>query len=162
MTTNGAAWHFRKGQAALNAGKPREAMKHFAEAVAAERKLNVIRPQIRYSSYYWLCHSLVHGASHQAIRGCEGAVSRDSFEPDLRWNLARVYALAGKRTRALATLEQGLRLDPTHRRMKVFLRKLDRRARPLLPRLGRDHPLNRSYGRWRATLGGSNRRGSVN
>jgi hypothetical protein len=36
--------------------------------------------------------------------------------------------------------------------MNAFLRKIDRRGKPFIPRFGRDHPINRSLGRLRASL----------
>jgi tetratricopeptide (TPR) repeat protein len=144
--------HFRKGLEALNDGRMREARDHFRAAIAVEKDQGPARPQMRYVSYYGLSLVLTEGPSRMAVGFCEQAASRDSFDPVLQLNLGRVYLVAGMTTRALAAFESGLRLDPSNKRLQAELVRADRRARPTLPRLGRDHPINRSLGRLRASL----------
>jgi hypothetical protein len=63
-----------------------------------------------------------------------------------------VLALAGQTTRALATLERGLRLAPRHKALKTELRRHCRRTPPPVPFLTRDHPVNRALGKLRASV----------
>ncbi len=143
--------HFGKGLEALAQRKPREAALHFKGAMNCERELGIQRPQMRYLSYYGLSMAAAHKPNRQAIACCERAAAKDA-DPELLLNLGRVYYLAGLHLRALSALDRGLRLDPEHRGLRVMKSRVDRRARPLLPLLSRDHLLNRSLGRLRAAL----------
>ncbi len=144
--------HFRKGLVALVDQHPQEAAEHFHAAIQIEKQRSAKSPQMRYLSYYGLSLALVHGATPQAIQACETAVRRDFFNPDLYLNLGRVYQLAGKTTRALATFERGLALSPKHRALQDELSRLDRRGLPPLSMLSRKHPLNHWLGRLRASV----------
>lgn len=143
---------FRKGLAALVDNDPRTAASHFHSAIQIERQRAVARPQMRYLSYYGLSLAQSQGASPEAIRACEAAARRDFFNPDLFLNLGRVYMLAGKTTRALETLERGRKLAPRNPTIAAEIAKIDRRARPPIPALDRDHPINRALGRMRAAV----------
>jgi len=144
--------HFQDGLNALEAGRPGEAVDHFRYAITAEKKSGVSRPQMRYVSYYGLSLVFSRRAARQGVEFCEKAAARDSFDPILLLNLGKAYRHIGRTTRALAAFERGLQLDPTNLRLIIERSRLDRRARPLLPALGRDHPFNRSFGRLRASL----------
>lgn len=150
--------HFRKGLVALVDQRWEEASGHFHAAIQIEKQRCVKSPQMRYLSYYGLSLAQAHGATPQAIHACEAAVRRDFYNPDLYLNLGRVYLLAGKTTRALAVFEQGLALAPRHRAMRDELSKVDRRGRPPLPMLHRNHPLNYWLGRIRRSFGGGTTR----
>ncbi|MHC4493409.1 MAG: tetratricopeptide repeat protein [Planctomycetota bacterium] len=147
-----AGTRFRAGLAALQAGSSDRALMYFSGALSdPQTKLN---PQWRgrILSYYGLSLALANGANHDAVRACEQAIAMDDLDSELYYNLARVYLLASKRTRAMRTLERGMHIDPTSRRLARLRREVERRASPVLPRLGRDHPLNRSLGKLRARL----------
>lgn len=143
---------FRKGLQSLVDGDPPSAAGFFHAAIQVERQRAVARPQMRYLSYYGLALAQANGASPEAIRACEAAARRDFFNPDLLLNLGRVYLLAGKTTRALATFEQGLRLAPSHPALRAELARIDRRQQPPVAFLPRNHSVNRLLGRIRATL----------
>jgi hypothetical protein len=142
---------FRRGLVALVDGDARTAANHFQSAIVIERQQMVMRPQMRYLSYYGLSLALANGASAQAIQACEVASRADVYNPDLLLNLARVYAIAGKTSKALATLEVGLRLAPGHRGLRSEHAKIDRRGAPPLSVVSRDHMLNKWLGRLRAS-----------
>lgn len=144
--------HFRRGVAALAAGKPIDAVEHFQAALTADKAKGSPRPPMRYISYYGLSLALADRPTAQAVKACERAAARDSFDPVLFLNLGRVYLLAGMTTKALATFERGLRLDPGHRALRAALSGADRRSKPPLSMLSRDNPLNRSLGKLRAQL----------
>ena len=152
MTGASPEEHFRLGRAALSKRRPREAAGHFQRAMHRERELGVLRPQMRYLSFYGLSMAAGHKPDRQAISCCEQAASHDETDVELLLNLARVYYLAALPTRALSAIERGLRVDPDNGGLRTLLLKVDRRAPPLVPGLGRDHPLNRSLGRLRAAL----------
>jgi len=144
--------HFRDGLTALGAGRVSEASDHFRRAVAAEQRMGADRPQMRYVSFYGLSLALTKRATRTAIELCEKAAAHDSFDAVLLLNLGKVYLLSGRTSKALATYERGLLIDPSNKRLHAEMARLDRRAKPALPALGRDHVINRSLGRLRASL----------
>jgi predicted Zn-dependent protease len=152
MTTLSADSHFRRGIAALNARDAARAASHFEEAIYAERLRGAIRPRARFLSYYGLSRALTNGATREAIQACELAVARDSFDPTLHLNLARVYLLAHRKSRALDVLERARRLHPGHAALEALLAKVDRRCRPVVVGLGRNHTVNKVLGRVRTGL----------
>jgi tetratricopeptide (TPR) repeat protein len=93
-----------------------------------------------------LCLAYVERDFEQARTLCESAAKQEFFNPDLYWNLARVYLLFGRRAEALRYLRRGLMIDPGHTRIHDELERLGRRGRPMLPFLPRRPPLNRALG----------------
>jgi hypothetical protein len=143
---------FRRGLVSLVDGDPGSASNHFQSAIAIERQHGVTRPQMRYLSYYGLSLAQSRGATPDAIQACETASRRDFFNPDLLLNLARVYLLAGKTTKALVALERGLELAPAHKGLLAEHDRVDRREAPPLSMVSRSHPLNKLLGRLRWSL----------
>ncbi|MCP3975580.1 MAG: tetratricopeptide repeat protein [bacterium] len=141
--------HFKAGLKLLAQRKYQEATGFFKEAMRLDNESGAMRPQMRYRSYFGLCRALADRPTHDHLRLCKEAADADNFDPVLQLNLAKVYARAGRTTQALATIQRGLRLDPGHEGLTELLAKVDRRAPPILPRLGRDHAINRSIGRLR-------------
>ena len=150
MALQAAEQMFRQGLTELKENRPLEASRHFREAMMLERKHAVPRPQMRYLSYYGLSIARASRPTPEAIRACETALQMDSYSPDLHLNLGRVLLMAGRTTRALAVLEQGLRMAPAHPQLQVELSLADRRAPAPLPWLPRNHPINRWAGRVRS------------
>lgn len=148
---------FRRGLMYLTDGDHEKAATFFRAAMDIEKTRKVQRPQLRYLSYYGLSLARAHRVNREALRACETAARLDPWDPDLRLNLGRVYALAGKTSQALKTLMHGLALSPTHRVLRKELAKLDRRSKPPLSFLKRSHPLNLWIGKVRSGLrqGGS-------
>ena len=149
-----AEQHFVRGRHALLHRRPREAHAHLRLAVEVEKSTGVVRPQMRYISYYGLSLAMSKGGrpTREAVAFCEEAAAQDPHDPEILLNLARIYLLATKRTRGLATIARGLKFFPGHRGFQRLLEKVDRRSAPVVGLLGRDHPLNRSLGRLRASL----------
>jgi Flp pilus assembly protein TadD len=145
---------FRQGMGALKVGNPVEALAHFQAAVTQGKQRANLRARMHYLSYYGLSLALAHRPSEHAIRACAKAAAVDPFDLALQHNLATVYVLARQPTKALAVLEQALRLEPTNTQLRAELARLDRRRRPPVSRLDRDHPLNRWLGRLRASVVG--------
>ncbi len=143
---------FRKGLAALSEGAAAEAQALFHAAIQAERRRGIRRPQMRYLSFYGLSVALAKGATSEAVRACEVAARSEQANADLFLNLAKVYQMAGKLTRALDACERGLLMDPSHPALGALLAKLDRRQRPPLPFLRRSNALNRWLGKVRSAL----------
>ncbi len=143
---------FRQGLVALVDGDAAAAADHFQSAILIELQRGVRRPQMRYLSYYGLSRAQAQGATPQAIQACETAARRDFFNPDLLLNLGKVYLLAGKTTKAMATFHRGLELAPRHKGLLAEHAKLDRREKPPLSIVSRAHPLNKILGKLRWSL----------
>lgn len=152
MTLADPERHYQSGLTLLNRGRYHEAVTQFQAALESEKERGAMRPQMRYLSYYGLSRALANRPTPEDVQICERAAAQDSFDATLLLNLGKVYLLTGKTTKALATFERGMKLDPNDRSLRAMFRRADRRARPPLPMLGRDHPLNRSLGRLRASL----------
>lgn len=152
MNTSPAESLFIQGLKSMSKGRHEEAATQFKEAMELEKGRGAPRRQMRYLSYYGLSLARAHKPTREAIDACRIAAKRDPWDPDLQLNLGRVLALAGQTTRALATLERGLRLAPRHKALRAELRRHDRRSRPPVPFFTRDHPLNRTIGKLRAAI----------
>ena len=152
MPLQDAEQFFRRGVARLAENRAGEAVHHFLSAMQLERERGVRRPEMRYLSYYGVAVALARGPLPEAMRACETAVEGQSDNPDLHLNLGRVYLRAGEPGRALQAVTSGLQLDPSHRALRALLRTIERRRRPPLRFLTRDHPVNRVLGRLRASL----------
>ena len=152
MPLQGAEHFFRKGMACLS-DHPGEAARHFLTAIQLERRQGVRRSEMRYLSYFGLASALAGGSLEEAVTACETAVGRQPGNPDLHANLARVHLMGGDPASALRTAAAGLAIDPEHRELRSLLRTGERRRRPPLRFLTRNHPVNRVLGRLRASLG---------
>jgi hypothetical protein len=152
MSARPAENSFRRGLVALADGDPGGAASYFKSAIAIERQQTVTRPEMRYLSYYGLSLALAHGATPEAIRACEVAVRDGFYDPHLLLNLSLVYVMAGKTTKALATLEYGLKRTPYHHGLRSERAKNDRREPPPLSIVSRDHVVNIWLGRVRRSL----------
>lgn len=144
--------YFRKGVAALSTGRALEAERSFHTAITLASRDSIGPPAMRYFSYYGLSIALAHRPSDYAIRLCREAALRRPRDPELQYNLGQVYLMAGRRIEALKTFDRGLKSNPANNRLRSQLAKLDRRARPAIPFVGREHRLNRWLGRLRASL----------
>ena len=149
MNTLSAENKYREGLAALSAGRAEEASELFEKAMRAERRHNVTQPQMRYLSYFGLSVALAQGANKDALRACEMAVRKEVYNPDLFLNLGKVYAMAGRMSKALTIFSKGLKLDPRHRGLRLAMKNLDRRGRVSVGWLDRSHPVNTLLGRMR-------------
>lgn len=87
-----------------------------------------------------------------AVELCKTALSMRRNEPQLYVNLAEVYVSAGRRDRAVETLDTAVKYcgtDPSIRRMRG---KLGKRRSPVLPFLERSNLVNRRLGELRQRL----------
>jgi tetratricopeptide (TPR) repeat protein len=148
--TTAAERHFQVGLGLFTQGRYADAAVRFHAAVVSEQQGQTLRPQMRYRSYLGLSRALSRGAKLDDVKLCEKAAEADHFDPLLQLNLGRVYLKAGKTTRALQTFSRGLQLDPSNRELQAAFRQTDRRQKPVIGVLDRNHGLNRSLGRLRA------------
>jgi tetratricopeptide (TPR) repeat protein len=83
----------------------------------------------------------------QASELCEIAVHLEREQVQLYLNLAEVYASAGRRAKALGTLDAALELFGEDDRLRRARRGVERRRSSVLPFLRREHMLNRKLGK---------------
>ncbi len=118
------------------------------EAANAFRRVFKIDPENpRHLSYYGLAVALADGNVQDAINFCRAAILRAAYEPEFYVNLCRVYTKAGQRKKALEALVEGLNFDKNNALLRMEMKRLGARRKPLLSFLSRDHILNRSLGR---------------
>ncbi len=154
MSSLSAENYFKKGLSSLVEKSFVDASESFRRALELDRERNKRQPDMRYLSYYG--YSLAKGklSSSTAIQACKTAVSRQKKDPVLYLNLGRVYVLTGKRSLAAEAFERALRLAPEDKTIRAELAAVDRRAKPVIPGLSRDHALNIWLGRLRANMRG--------
>ncbi len=105
-------------------------------------------------SYYGLLLAFTHGRNEQSISLCEEAVEMDGRRSSVLYlNLARALAAQDRRREAIIALERGVLVHQSDRRLRRELQHLVPRRKPLIPSLGRTHPVNKCYG-FARTLGG--------
>ncbi len=100
-------------------------------------------------SYFGLALALVRKEMKPAIDLCRRAIELEFYNGDHYANLARVYAAAGNRKKAIATADQGLKLAPEHAYLRAVRKSFGVRAQPYVPFLGRTNPINVTLGQAR-------------
>jgi tetratricopeptide (TPR) repeat protein len=140
---------FREGLVALLENRADDASACFQTAMREERQYGAPKSQMRYLSYFGLSVAMSKGPTRDAVRACETAVHNEFYNADLLLNLGKVYLLAGRTSKAMNVFARGLKLRPRHKGLKAALKGAERRGRPTVPFLQRDHPLNRCLGRMR-------------
>ena len=100
-------------------------------------------------SWFGLCIALVRKEYKLAVDLCRRAIDLEFYNGDHYGNLARVYAAADKRKKAVETADLGLKLAPGHDYLKRVREELGVRARPSVPFLTRTNPINVSLGQSR-------------
>jgi tetratricopeptide (TPR) repeat protein len=100
-------------------------------------------------SYFGLALALVRKQMKPAIDLCRRAISLEFYNGDHYANLARVYASAGNRRKAVEAAEQGLKLVPEHDYLLQVRASLGVRSVPALPFLDRSNPINVTLGQAR-------------
>lgn len=100
-------------------------------------------------SYFGLCLALVKKEYKTAVELCKRAIDLEFYNGDHYANLARVYAAAGNRKKAVQTADSGLKLQPENELLRAARRSLGVRSRPTVPFLDRAHPINVSLGQTR-------------
>ncbi len=120
---------------------------HYDEALPALRKANQLSPdhaQVR--SLLGVALARVERDFEQSRALCESAAKQEFFNPDLYFNLSRVYLEFGRRAEALRYLRRGQMIDPGHASIRQSIGELGQRKAPIVPFLPRRHLLNRALG----------------
>ncbi|HUP62299.1 MAG TPA: tetratricopeptide repeat protein [Thermoanaerobaculia bacterium] len=100
-------------------------------------------------SWFGLSLALIRKEYKAAIDLCRRAIELEFYNGDHYANLARVYAAAGKRKKAVETAERGLKVARDHEYLHHVRDSLGVRSRPSVPFLDRANPINVSLGQAR-------------
>lgn len=101
-------------------------------------------------SYFGVAVALHAKRYREAIDLCKRSVRLQPSNASHYVNLARVLVAAGNRKKAVEALEQGLGQLPENRAILDFWATIGRRAKPPIPFLPRDNPLNVVLGQARS------------
>jgi tetratricopeptide (TPR) repeat protein len=102
-----------------------------------------------YISFLGLTLARAEHKWEEALELCETAVQLKRKEIKFHMNLVDVYALAGRREKALDKLDDALKLFGDDARLTRARAKLVKRRAPVLPFFGRSHFVNRELGKLR-------------
>ncbi|HEV7487677.1 MAG TPA: hypothetical protein VGQ65_18565 [Thermoanaerobaculia bacterium] len=100
-------------------------------------------------SHFGLCLAMMQRKFKPAIDLCKLAIELQFYNADHYANLARVYVAAGNRKKAIDAIEQGLKSHAADETLLEVRRQLGVRAKPPIPFLDRDHPINVTLGQAR-------------
>jgi tetratricopeptide (TPR) repeat protein len=138
-----AVAEFKEGVAFLQNGYPQKALVCLRRAFESEKQNPF------YLSFLGLSIARAERKWAQASEMCEIAVQLRSKEAQFHLNLAEVYACAGRRTKALDTLDAALEVFGEDARLIRARSRVEKRRSPLLPFLKRENFLNRKLGKLR-------------
>jgi len=134
---------FREGVELLKNEYPEKALVKLRRAFESDKR----NPY--YISFLGLSMARAEQKWDQAMELCETAVQLKRTEIQFHMNLVEVYALAGWREKALHRLDGALRLFGDDARLRRARSKVVNRRAPVLPFFGRNHFLNREFGKLR-------------
>src|SRR3989442_8036525 len=134
---------FKEGVELLKNEYPQKALVRFRRAYECDKH----NPY--YLSFLGLSIARAQRKWDQAAELCEIAVQLRPAELQFHLNLGEVYALAGRREKALDFLDDAVKLFGEDARLKQARGKVQKRRNPLVPFVGREHFLNRELGRLR-------------
>ncbi|MBD3868329.1 MAG: hypothetical protein IFK94_09405 [Acidobacteria bacterium] len=146
MLSHAAEASFQKGLDAFHAGRNIEAMALFEAAIELERRKGGSGLQPRYLSYYGVCLAVHADRAREGIYFCREAIAREGYNADLHLNHAKALLVADKRRDAHDSLIRGLSFQPGHREIRVLLKRMGIRKRPVLPFLERENVVNVKLG----------------
>lgn len=150
MTTTAAndpSETLRRGIRACREDRWREGLDELTR-LAQEREGEGGLPGIFYS-YLGQAIARCEGRKRDGLELCRHAVQIEPFRPENYLNLAQMNVMVGNRRGAIRALRDGLALDSEHRGLRELQQRMGVRARPPIPFLSRDNPLNVLLGRWR-------------
>ena len=125
---------------------PQRALVRFKRAFESEEN------NAYYISFLGLAIARAQRKWDQASDFCETAVQLNPREIQFHLNLGEVYALAGRREKALDKLESAMQLFGDDARLVDARGKVEKRRAPVLPFFGRGHFLNRELGKLRQRI----------
>ena len=118
----------------------RESEKRFSE-----ESPDGVPPQLL--SALGLCIAMAENKIQDGVHYCELAIDSEAFEPQFYYHLGMVYIKAHNKRKALSSFYNGLKLNPSHSKIRKQLHAMGVRKHPLFSFLGRDHFLNKFLGK---------------
>ena len=99
-----------------------------------------------YLSYFGLAMALAekrfrHGAAFSAT-----AIKRELYNPDFYLNLGKVYVAGGYKRKAIDAFHNGLKIAGENSEIRVEIKKIGIRHKPIIPFLPRTHVVNKFLG----------------
>ena len=122
----------------------RESEKRFLEQPTAEESAGAVPPQVL--SALGLCMAMAENRIQEGIQYCHRAINDEAHEAQFYYHLGMVYLNAANKKKALNSFYSGLKLNPSHSRIKKQLHEMGVRKLPVLSFLSRDHFLNKFFG----------------
>jgi Flp pilus assembly protein TadD len=142
---------FKECMRRLRDGYPGEALSHVRRALGAAPKNPF------YLSYAGLLAATAEKRFADGEVLCREALGVKSNHAQLYLNLAEVYYQCGRTSDAIIILEKGMVSSGRDFRIRRALEKIGCRRHPVLGFLHREHPVNRTLGRFRHALSGPGR-----
>jgi tetratricopeptide (TPR) repeat protein len=134
---------FREGVELLKNEYPQKALVSLWRAFESDKR------NAYYISFLGLAIARAQRKWDQASQLCEMAVQLKPKEIQFHLNLGEVYALAGRREKALGQLDDALQLFGEDARLIQARSRVQNRRRPIFPFLERANFLNRKLGKLR-------------
>jgi hypothetical protein len=106
----------------------------------------------RATALFGACRALVLGEVLPGLDACIRALKSAFYIPDLYCALGAVLQRIGDRSKAYATYQKGLRVDPLNRALRARIHAMGQRRQPVLTFLPRTHQANRLLGIARSRL----------
>ena len=83
----------------------------------------------------------------RAIALCIKSLKSDIKNPDIYFNLAKIYLLSGKKALAIKAIDKGLKYDSDHEGLVHLHKELGERREPAVGFLSREAAINKSIGK---------------
>jgi Flp pilus assembly protein TadD len=143
MPDNSGLADFKQGVSLLRRGQSSEALEHLRRAAELQQQ----NPY--YLSFLGVCFARAQGKWTAAVELCKTAINLKRKEAQLYVNLAEVYVSAGRRDRAVETLDTALIYCKADSQITRMRGRLQKRRSAVLPFLERGNLLNRGLGKLR-------------
>ena len=136
---------FSRGLKALQEGNSLAALTFFEKAAGEG-------PTPLCISYLGFCIAKERGQVQKGIQLCREALEKEPENPLHYLNLGRIFLTAGNKQEAIRTFREGLARGPNQEIIDL-LNAIGTRRPPVIPALGRDHPINKYLGKLLSKLG---------
>jgi tetratricopeptide (TPR) repeat protein len=140
-----AVKEFSRGLKVLQEGNSVAALPFFEKAAAVE-------PSPLCISYLGFCIAKERGQVQKGIQFCREALQKEPENPLHYLNLGKIFMTAGNKQEALRTFREGLARG-LNQEITDLLNAIGTRKPPVIPALGRDHPINKYLGKLLSKLG---------
>jgi len=98
------------------------------------------------TSYYALCLAVVEKEFDKAVSLCIIAAEKEFYNPEIYFNLGRVFLLNGQKAIAIKAFRKGLAFDNAHLALLNEIKRLGIRRSPVVSFLPRTSSINRFLG----------------